>query len=54
MTNPSIELDLSSRRVINVDFRMIIITYNIPWSLHRLLRSLNTVDYMSDKVTENI
>lgn len=54
MANPSIELDLSSRRVIDVDFRMIIITYNIPWSLHRLLLSLNTVDYMSDKVTVEI
>ena len=54
MANPSIELDLSSRRVIDVDFRMIIITYNRPWSLHRLLLSLNTVDYKSDKVTVEI
>jgi hypothetical protein len=54
MANPSIELDLSSRRVIDVDVRMIIITYNRPWSLYRLLLSLNTVDYMSDKVTVEI
>ena len=54
MTNPSIELDLSFRRVIDVDFRMIIIAYNRPWFLHRLLLSLNTVNYMSDKATVDI
>jgi len=43
--NPSIELDLTSRRVTDVDFCMIIIPYNRPWSLHRLLLSLNTMDY---------
>ena len=52
--NPPIELDLSSRRVTDVDFRMIIITYNRPWSLHRLPVSLNTEDYMSDTITVDI
>jgi hypothetical protein len=42
------------KALVDVDFRMIIITYNRPWSLQRLLLSLNTVDYMSDKVTVEI
>lgn len=40
----------TTKRIKDADFRMIVITYNRPASLQRLLDSLNKADYLSDKV----
>jgi hypothetical protein len=49
--NPSIDINTSQApRTGIIDLRLIIITYNRPWSLERLLTSLNEAEYFNNMV----
>lgn len=52
---PSIEIDISAvKRDSDVDLRVLIMTYNRPLSLTRLLNSLNEAEYYGDKIVIEI
>ena len=49
--NPFIDINTSQApRTGIIDLRLIIITYNRPWSLERLLTSLNEAEYFNNMV----
>lgn len=54
-SNPQIDIDISGLgRRNNVDLRIIVLTFNRPQSLKRLLRSLNDAYYFNDTVVLEI